>query len=161
MATITDVCYLTQTPRHGYVTIDDIEWVDDVDEKDLERSEYTLVEMGKAAYADFADPRYNPTWEDDYGWSDDDVYRLIVIDDEDTYHKVCKRKAEAEARMRLCKALKQARTSKEMSQVALSEKSGVARSNIARIEGGNLNASLNTILSLCEALDCSLVLIPR
>lgn len=72
-----------------------------------------------------------------------------------------KRKAEAEARMRLCKALKQARTSKEMSQVALSEKSGVARSNIARIEGGNLNASLNTILSLCEALDCSLVLIPR
>ncbi len=67
----------------------------------------------------------------------------------------------AEARMRLCKALKQARTSKEMSQVALSEKSGVARSNIARIEGGNLNASLNTILSLCEALDCSLVLIPR
>lgn len=70
---------------------------------------------------------------------------------------VCK----AEARMRLCKALKQARTSKEMSQMELSEKSGVARSNIARIESGNLNASLNTILSLCEALDCSLVLIPR
>lgn len=68
---------------------------------------------------------------------------------------------DAHARMRLCKALKQARTSKEMSQVALSEKSGVARSNIARIESGNLNASLNTILSLCEALDCSLVLIPR
>lgn len=67
----------------------------------------------------------------------------------------------AQARMRLCKALKQARTSKEMSQVALSEKSGIARSNIARIESGNLNASLNTILSLCEALDCSLVLIPR
>ena len=70
---------------------------------------------------------------------------------------VCK----AEARMRLCKALKQARTSKEMSQVTLSEKSGVSRSNIARIESGNLNASLNTILSLCEALDCSLVLIPK
>ncbi len=67
----------------------------------------------------------------------------------------------AQVRMRLCKAIKQARTSKEMSQVALSEKSGVARSNIARIEGGTLNASLNTILSLCEALDCSLVLIPR
>lgn len=67
----------------------------------------------------------------------------------------------SDARMRLCKALKQARTSKEMSQVALSEKSGVARSNIARIESGNLNASLNTILSLCEALDCSLVLITR
>ena len=71
------------------------------------------------------------------------------------------RKAEAEARMRLCKALKQARTGKEMSQMELSENSGVARSSIARIEGGNLNASLNTILSLCEALDCSLVLIPR
>lgn len=67
----------------------------------------------------------------------------------------------AQVRMRLCKALKRVRTSKEMSQVALSEKSGVARSNIARIESGNLNASLNTILSLCEALDCSLVLIPR
>ena len=161
MAIITDVCYLTQPPRYGYVTIDDIEWVDDVDEKDLEKSEYTLVEMDKAAYADFADPRYNPTWKDDYGWRDDDVYRLIVIDDEDTYHKVCKRKAEAEARLRLCKALKRARTGKEMSQMELSEKSGVARSNIARIEGGTLNASLNTILSLCEALDCSLVLIPR
>ena len=70
---------------------------------------------------------------------------------------VCK----AEARMRLCKALKRARTGKEISQMELSEKSGVARSNIARIESGNLNASLNTILSLCEALDCSLVLIPR
>lgn len=67
----------------------------------------------------------------------------------------------AQVRMRLCKALKRARTSKEMSQVALSEKSGIARSNIARIESGNLNASLNTILSLCEVLDCSLVLIPR
>ena len=39
MATITDVCYLTQTPRCGYVTIDDIEWVDDVDEKDLKKTE--------------------------------------------------------------------------------------------------------------------------
>ena len=67
----------------------------------------------------------------------------------------------AQVRMRLCKALKQARTSKEMSQVALSEKSGVARSNIARIEGGNLNTTLDTMISLCEALDCSLVLIPR
>ena len=67
----------------------------------------------------------------------------------------------AQVRMRLCKALKRVRTANEMSQMVLSEKSGVARSNIARIEGGNLNASLNTILSLCEALDCSLVLIPR
>lgn len=67
----------------------------------------------------------------------------------------------AQVRMRLCKALKRARTGKEMSQMELSKKSGVARSNIARIESGNLNASLNTILSLCEALDCSLVLIPR
>lgn len=67
----------------------------------------------------------------------------------------------AQVRMRLCKTLKRARTGKEMSQMELSEKSGVARSNIARIESGNLNASLNTILSLCEALDCSLVLIPR
>lgn len=67
----------------------------------------------------------------------------------------------AQVRMRLCKALKRVRTGKEMSQMVLSEKSGVARSNIARIESGNLNASLNTILSLCEALDCSLVLIPR
>lgn len=67
----------------------------------------------------------------------------------------------AQVRMRLCKALKRVRTGKEMSQKVLSEKSGVARSNIARIESGNLNASLNTILSLCEALDCSLVLIPR
>lgn len=67
----------------------------------------------------------------------------------------------AQVRMHLCKALKQARTSKEMSQVALSEKSGVARSNIARIEGGNLNTTLDTMISLCEALDCSLVLIPR
>lgn len=93
----------------------------------------------------------------DCGWEDapfDLRKAFIEVDRLSVYEK-------SEARMRLCKALKQARTSKEMSQVALSEKSGVARSNIARIESGNLNASLNTILSLCEALDCSLVLIPR
>lgn len=67
----------------------------------------------------------------------------------------------AQVRMRLCKALKRVRTAKEMSQMELSEKSGVARSNIARIEGGNLNTGLDTIIKLCEALDCSLVLIPR
>lgn len=67
----------------------------------------------------------------------------------------------AQVRMRLCKALKRARTSKEMSQMILSEKSGVARSNIARIEGGNLNTGLDTIIKLCEALECSLEVIPR
>lgn len=67
----------------------------------------------------------------------------------------------AQVRMRLCKALKRARTGKEMSQMVLSEKSGVARSNIARIEGGNLNTGLDTIIKLCEALECSLEVIPR
>lgn len=67
----------------------------------------------------------------------------------------------AQVRMHLCKALKRARTGKEMSQMALSEKSGVARSNIARIEGGNLNTGLDTIIKLCEALECSLEVIPR
>lgn len=59
------------------------------------------------------------------------------------------------------KALKRVRTGKEMSQKVLSEKSGVARSNIARIEGGNLNTGLDTIIKLCEALECSLEVIPR
>ncbi len=35
MATITDVCYLTQTPRYGYVTIDDIEWIEDEADKEM------------------------------------------------------------------------------------------------------------------------------
>lgn len=48
-----------------------------------------------------------------------------------------------------------------MSQMELSEKSGVARSNIARIEGGNLNTGLDTIIKLCEALDCSLEVISK
>lgn len=67
----------------------------------------------------------------------------------------------AQVRMRLCKTLKRARTCKEMSQMELSEKSGVARSNIARIEGGNLNTGLDTIIKLCEALDCSLEVIQK
>lgn len=67
----------------------------------------------------------------------------------------------AQVRMRLCKALKRARTSREMSQMVLSEKSGVARSNIARIEGGNLNTGLDTIIKLCEALDCSIEVIQK
>ena len=67
----------------------------------------------------------------------------------------------AQVRMRLCKALKRARTGKEMSQMELSEKSSVARSNIARIEGGNLNTGLGTIIKLCEALDCSLEVIQK
>lgn len=67
----------------------------------------------------------------------------------------------AQVRMHLCKALKRARTGKEMSQMALSEKSGVARSNIARIEGGNLNTGLDTIIKLCDALDCSLEVVPK
>ena len=67
----------------------------------------------------------------------------------------------AQVRMHLCEALKRARTSKEMSQMQLSEKSGVARSNIARIEGGNLNTGLDTIIKLCEALDCSIEVIQK
>lgn len=67
----------------------------------------------------------------------------------------------AQVRMRLCKALKRARTSKEMSQMELSAESGVARSNIARIEGGNLNTGLDTIIKLCKALDCSIEIIQR
>lgn len=67
----------------------------------------------------------------------------------------------AQVRMRLCKALKRARTGKEMSQMKLSEKSGVARSNIARIEGGNLNTGLDTIIKLCNALGCSLDVVPK
>lgn len=67
----------------------------------------------------------------------------------------------AQVRMRLCKTLKRARTGREMSQMELSEKSGVARSNIARIEGGNLNTGLDTIIKLCEALDCSLEVIQK
>lgn len=67
----------------------------------------------------------------------------------------------AQVRMRLCKALKRVRTGKEMSQKVLSEKSGVARSNIARIEGGNLNTGLDTIIKLCDALGCSLEVVPK
>lgn len=67
----------------------------------------------------------------------------------------------AQVRMRLCKALKRARTGREMSQMELSEKSGVARSNIARIEGGNLNTGLDTIIKLCKALDCSIEIIQK
>lgn len=67
----------------------------------------------------------------------------------------------AQVRMRLCKALKRVRTGKEMSQMVLSEKSGVARSNIARIEGGNLNTGLDTIIKLCNALGCSLDVVPK
>jgi transcriptional regulator with XRE-family HTH domain len=51
------------------------------------------------------------------------------------------------------KKLAEVRKSKEMTQEDLSFKSGLTLSQIARIETGVINTSLNTILIIAEALD--------
>ena len=54
---------------------------------------------------------------------------------------------------RLAKNLKAARKACGMSQEDLAEKSGLALSQIARLETAKLNTSISTVFSLLKALD--------
>lgn len=54
---------------------------------------------------------------------------------------------------RFARNLKKARVAKGMTQEDLSDKSGLALSQIARIETGKLNMSIGTVYALLKALN--------
>lgn len=54
------------------------------------------------------------------------------------------------------KRLKELRVSKDLTQVQLAEKAGIAYSQIGRIERGEQNPTLSTMFVLAKALDSDL-----
>ena len=51
------------------------------------------------------------------------------------------------------KKVKALRKAKGLSQYAFSDESGVSRSQISRLEDGDLNCTMTTLLALAQALD--------
>ena len=65
-------------------------------------------------------------------------------------------KIKQEARLNIGHALRGLREAMNLSQEALAEKVGIKRSNIARIEGGKYNVTLDTLAVIANALDCNI-----
>lgn len=61
----------------------------------------------------------------------------------------------------LTKLLKSARQEKELSQRALSLKTGIQQTQISRIESGQADLRVSTLVELARSLDLEVVLIPR
>ncbi len=61
----------------------------------------------------------------------------------------------------IIEALKGAREAKGLSQRALSERTGVPQSHISKIENGNADIRLSSLIELARALDLELGLVPR
>ena len=53
--------------------------------------------------------------------------------------------------------LREARQKNNITQQELSEKSGVNRTNIAKIENGKYNVSIDILSKICNALDCDII----
>lgn len=53
----------------------------------------------------------------------------------------------------LGKKVKALREAKGLSQYALSDESGISRSQIVRLENGDLNCTIATLLSIAQALE--------
>lgn len=51
----------------------------------------------------------------------------------------------------------EARQKNNITQQELSEKSGVNRTNIAKIENGKYNVSIDILSKICNALDCDII----
>ncbi len=58
----------------------------------------------------------------------------------------------------LYKALRSARIRANLTQIELAQKSKIARSTIARIESGEWNTEVETLMRLAEAMDMKLVI---
>lgn len=58
-------------------------------------------------------------------------------------------------------ALREARQRKGLSQRALSAKSGVPQSHISRIEKGEVDLRVSSLIALARALDLELELVPK
>lgn len=63
--------------------------------------------------------------------------------------------------MILGQTLRTLRKSKGMSQASLADLSGTKQSTISGLENGTANVELNTLRSICTALDADLAVIPR
>lgn len=70
-------------------------------------------------------------------------------------------KHDYEARKRIGKRIYDLRMQKGMTQVQLSEATGVHQPNIARIEAGRYAANLDTLERIAKALGCSVDFVCR
>lgn len=61
----------------------------------------------------------------------------------------------------LTQSLKSARQEKNLSQRALSRKTGIQQTQISRIESGQADLRVSTLVELARSLDLEVVLIPR
>ncbi len=58
-------------------------------------------------------------------------------------------------------SLKQARERMTLSQRSLSDKSGVPQSHISKIENGDVDLRVSSLIALARALDLELTLVPK
>ena len=61
----------------------------------------------------------------------------------------------------LAKALKNAREDKNLSQRALSQRTGIPQGQISKIENATVDLRASTLIELARALDLELMLVPR
>ncbi len=61
----------------------------------------------------------------------------------------------------LTKSLKAARQERNLSQRSLSRKTGIQQTQISRIESGQADLRVSTLVELARSLDLEVVLIPR
>lgn len=66
-----------------------------------------------------------------------------------------------EWRKKIGEKVRQRRESLGMTQVELSERSGLNRTNISKIEGGRYNVSVDLLGRIAEALGCGIELKPE
>ncbi|MDB5526544.1 MAG: Transcriptional regulator [Rhizobium sp.] len=63
--------------------------------------------------------------------------------------------------MEFLKAIRELRRDRGLTQAALADLAGMHQSDISMIESGKSNASAETLHSICAALDCEVILVPR
>ena len=63
--------------------------------------------------------------------------------------------------LKIGKTLKQARTTKGLSQAALAKLAGVPQSHISKIETSGVDLRLSSLAEIARALDLELMLVPR
>ena len=61
----------------------------------------------------------------------------------------------------ILKSLREARQKKGLSQRALSARSGVPQSHISKIEQGNVDLRVSSLIALARVLDLELALVPK
>ena len=61
----------------------------------------------------------------------------------------------------LIQAIKQARQSKKISQRSLAAKMGIPQSHLSKIESGNVDVRLSSLIELARTLELELMLVPR